>query len=154
MNNNILILNGDNKSNAKKINILEYTGNEMNNLAYEKALAHDKRNFNQFYILLLKTKLLLIFSFYCYNKDYNSQIIKMFLFFFFFSVHFTINTLFFNDETLHKIYIDEGKFNFIYQIPQTIQSSIISGIISTIINNFALSEKIILEIKEVKKLKI
>ena len=156
MKKNISILN-EQQSDLKKTDILEYTENEINSLEYEKALILDKRNYIQFYISLVKTKHLLIFSFYFYNKDYNFQIIKIFLFFFFFSVHFAVNALFFNDETMHKIYIDEGKFNFIFQIPQIIYSSIISGIMSVIINyrnlqiNLALSEKIILEIKEVKK---
>ena len=55
---------------------------------------------------------LFVLTFYCNNNDYNSQIIKIFLFFFFFSIDFVINALFFNDDTMHKIYEDEGKFNF------------------------------------------
>ena len=109
----------------------------------------DKRTYIQFYISLLKTKHLFIFSFWpC--KDYNSKIIKIFLFFFFFSLHLTINALFFNDSTMHKIYEDKGKFNFIYQIPQILYSSIISGIISCIIKNLSLSQKIIIELKREK----
>jgi len=83
----------------------------------KKALITDKRTYIQYYLSLLRTNHVLIFSFYCNNKDYNSQIIKSFLFFFFLVLHLTINALFFNDDTLHKIYLDEGKFNFIYQIP-------------------------------------
>ena len=51
---------------------------------------------------------------------------------------------------MHKIYEDKGKFNFIYQIPQIIYSSIISGIISCIIKNLSLSQKIIIELKRNK----
>ena len=71
----------------------------------------------------------------------------MFLFFLFFSAHFTINALFFNDDTMHKIYIDEGEFDFIYQIPIIIYSSLISGAINTIIKYFALTESLVLEFK-------
>ena len=53
------------------------------------------------------------FSFASYN-DYNIQIIKKFLFFFSFCLDFTINALFFTDETIHKIYEDKGNFNFLY----------------------------------------
>ncbi len=77
----------------------------------------------------------------------------MFLFFFFFAVHFTINALFFNDDTMHTIYIEEGEFNFIYQIPIIVYSSLISGVINTIIKYFALSESIIIEIKHKKVIK-
>ena len=103
----------NNYSNYKKI--LEYNDNELNSLEYKDAIISDKRTFFQFYLSLLKEGNLFVFAFYCNNNDYNSQIIKIFLFFFFFSVHFTINALFFNDDTMHKIYIDEGSFNFVYQ---------------------------------------
>ena len=96
----------------------------------------------------------LVFSFYCYNTDYNSQIIKIFLFFFFFSVHLSINALFFNDDTMHEIYIDKGDFNFIYQISQIIYSSLISAVISIIIKYLSLSEQSIVEMKNEKLRKI
>ena len=127
--------------------ILECNSNELNSLTYDKALLYDKRTFFEYYISLLKTNHLLIFSFYINNKDYNSQIIKIFLFFFFFAADFTFNALFFNDDTMHKIYIDEGKFNFLYQIPIIVYSSILSEVISSLIRYFALTENLILEIK-------
>ena len=130
---------------------MEYNDNELNSLEYEKALIFDKRTFIQYYISLLKVNHLLLFSFYVKSKDYNSKIIKMFLFFFYFAVHFSINALFFNDDTIHKIYKDKGSFNFIYQIPQIIYSSLISSFINVIIQYFALSEKVVLEIKKTKK---
>ena len=92
---------------------------------------------------------LFIFTFIT-NKDYNSRIIKILLFFFFFSVFFTINALFFNDNTMHKIYEDKGEFNFIYQIPQIIYSALISAVINSIIKILALSQKTILELKKQK----
>ena len=136
------------KSNSEKQNILGYNDRELNLLEYKEALIRDKRTYCQYYISLLKISHLLIFSFYINNKDYNSQIIKIFLFFFFFAVHFTINALFFNDDTMHKIYKEEGKFNFIYQIPIIFYSSLISGVINAIIKYFALTESLILEIKK------
>ena len=92
---------------------------------------------------------LLIFTF-CNNKDYNLKVIKIFLFIFSFSLNLTINTFFFNDETLHKIYNDKGNFNFIYQLPQIIYSTLISTGINIIINKLALSENNILELKKEK----
>ena len=98
---------------------------------------------------LLKNNYPIMFSFSPYN-DYNSRIIKMFLFFFSFSLDFTINALFFNDDTMHKIYEDKGKFNFLYQLPQTIYSSLISRFIDTLIKNFALSQDNIINLKNEK----
>ena len=137
---------------SKYNNILEYTDNELNSLIYDEAKNLDKRTFFLFYVSLLKKNHLLIFSFYCKNRDYNSQIIKIFLFFFFFSVHLTVNALFFTDDTMHQIYIEEGHFNFIYQIPQIIYSSLISLVITMLIKFLGLSENLILEIKQAKSL--
>jgi len=136
----------------KYLEILQYNDYELNSLIYKEALIRDKRNFLQYYLSLLRTNHLLIFSFYCNNKDYNIQIIKIFLFFFFFSVQFFINALFFNDNTMHKILIDEGSYNFIYQIPQIIYSCLISGFINAFIKYLSLSEKEIVRFKEEKKI--
>ena len=149
----------NNKKNIKKKNkliqdnyfkykqILKYNDNELNSLTYKQAIKSDKRTYCQYYLSLLKIGHLLMFSFYCNNRDYNVQIIKIFLFFFFFSVHFTINALFFNDKTMHKIYIDEGSYDFIYQIPQIIYSSLISIALDIIIKFLSLSESDILRLK-------
>ena len=61
------------------------------------------------------------------SEDYNLMPIKIYLFFFSFGLFFTVNTLFFTDSTMHKINEDNGKFNFIYQIPQIIYSTLISS---------------------------
>ena len=140
----------NNENNNKIDEIIELNNSELNSLPYEKALEKDKRTFIQYYISLLRINHLLIFSFYFYNKDYNSQIIKMLLFFFFFSVHFMVNALFFNDDTMHKILIDEGSYNFVYQIPKIIYSTIISGVINFLIKFLSLSEKNILSLKHEK----
>ena len=147
---NLTNLYKNNNNYIKFKNIMEYNDSELNTLLYEKALIQDKRSYIQYYISLLRINHLLIFSFYCNNKDYNSQIIKVFLFFLFFAIHLTINALFFNENTLHKILRDQGEFNFIYQIPQIIYSSLISVILNLIIKYLALSAKNIIEIKRQK----
>ena len=60
----------------------------------------------------------------------------------------TINSLFFTDDTMHKIYTDSGKFNLNYQLPQIIYSYLISSGINFIIEFLSLSEDIIISIKE------
>ena len=122
----------------------------MNSLDYKEALKIDKRTFSQYYASLLRTNHLFLFSFYP-NKDYNSRIIKNFLFFFFFASEMAINAVFYTDSTMHQIYEDEGSFNFIYQIPQIIYSSLLSGIISTIVKYLSLSESSIIDLKYEKK---
>ena len=117
---------------------MEYNDEEMNDLSYKLALKYDKRNFCEFYLSLLKTKHILIFSFYNSN-DYNSKIVKIDLFFICFILFYTVNALFFNDNTMHKIYEDQGSFNIIYQLPQIIYSSLISGVLNILLNFLALS---------------
>ena len=138
------------KKEPKNKDVLKYSDIELNSLLYKKALKHDERKYFEYYISLLKSNHLLIFAFYSDNKDYNSQIIKIFLFFFSFTVELTVNALFFREETIHKIYLDEGEFNFIYQLPQIFYSSIISIVITSLMKYLALSRKIILEIKYAK----
>ena len=118
----------------------------MNSLSYKEALKKDKRTFCQYYWSLLKKKHIILFSFYP-NKDYNSQIIKSFLFFLFCASDITINALFFTDNTIHKIYIDSGSFDFIYQLPQIMYSYLISSGINFIVEYLSLSEDSIISIK-------
>ena len=69
----------------------------------------DNRTFLQYYLSLLRTKHNLIFSF-CHDNNYNSKIIQMDLFFIGFSVHYTVSALFYNDDTMHDLYIIKGSF--------------------------------------------
>ena len=62
-----------------------------------------------------------------------------------------VNTLFFNDSTMHKIYIDIGAYNFAYQISQIVYSTLISIVLNLIIRTLALTEKSILRLKKVEK---
>ena len=118
----------------------------MNDLNYKVAILIDKRNYFQYYVSLLKRKHILIFTFYT-SDDYNSREIKICLFFFIFALQFTVNALFFNDSTMHKIYEDNGDYNFIYQLPQIVYSTLISSIINMVASFLSLSEKSILEFK-------
>ena len=119
---------------------------EINNFSYKNALKYDNRTFFQYYMSLIKTKHPLIFSFFPI-KDYNSTIIKVSLFLLLFSIIYIINTLFFNESTIHKIYEEEGIYNFKYFIPRIFISFIISHVIYTTIKYFCLSDKNLVEIK-------
>ena len=128
---------------------MEYNDEEMNGLSYNMALKNDKRSFCMYYISLLKTKHILIFSFINKN-DYNSRIIKMDLFFISFSIYMTINALFFNDDSMHKIYENNGSFNIEYQIAQIIYSTLISIILNIPLNLLGISNGSIIKFKHRK----
>ena len=54
---------------------------------------------------------------------------------------------------MHKIYEDKGKYNFLYQIPQILYSTIISRFIDGVVRAFALSQDNIVELKREKEKK-
>ena len=163
-NNSLLIENKENKHQKKKF--LNYNDIEMNFLSYKEALKKDKRTYIQYYISLIKTKHILVFSFYNI-KDYNSQFIKIYIFFFTFYINCSVSAMFYTDSTMSKIYIDEGSFDFTYQLPIMIYSIIISSLLKTILSTLGLYGKNIIELKiekqkesqinikkEIKKIKI
>jgi hypothetical protein len=141
------------KNNKINENSLEgnYIDSELNILPYEQAKENDNRNFLKFYLSLLKTEHPLIFAFYPSN-DYNSREIKICLFLFSFALSFGINTLFYNDSTMHKIYEDEGAFNFLFLLPKMIYSMIISFAIIYLLNFLSLSENNIIVLKQNKEI--
>ena len=100
----------------KMKDILAYNEKELNELKFQSVIKYDKRNFIQIYYSFLKVDHLIIKI--INSTDYNSRIIKIYLCFYNFSLSYTVNALFFNDDTIHQILEDEGKFNFIYQLPQ------------------------------------
>ena len=121
---------------------------EVNNLLYEQALKYDKRTGCDYYCSLIKNKQLIVFTFCSFN-DYNSGIIKKFIFFLSFALHYTINALFFNDSNMHQIYEDQGEFNFSYQFPKILISAISSTVILRIIlQTLVLTDKSVLNIKQ------
>jgi hypothetical protein len=130
-------------------NTMEYIDEEKNVLSYELAIQYDKRSFCEYYISLLKTKHLLINSFF-YNNDYNSRIIKIDLFFINLIINYAVNALFFTDDTMHKIYVDQGSFDFVYQLPKIIYSSLIPVIINKVLKLLSLSSDAIINFKEDK----
>ena len=141
------------KSSDKKDKLKEEFNNlntaELNNLEYEKAILLDKRTYLEYYFSLLKKKHLILFTFLPTN-DYNLMSLKISLFLVSFSLYLNINAFFFNDDTMHKIYEENGVFNIIAQIPQILYSTLISYIINMILKALSLSEKNILKIKDEK----
>ena len=142
----ININKGDNK-------IMKYKDCELNYFDYKKVLIYDKRTFWQYYISLLLSKHIILFSFFSKN-DYNIKIIKISLFFLSFDIYFVINTLFFNISTIHQVYADNGLYDISYFIPKIIYSFIIAYFLMIAIRYLTLSDRYIIEIKNEKNKKI
>ena len=128
-----------------------FTDSEMNSFTYNEALQKDKRTFFQYYISLLQTKHPIIFTFHC-SLDYNFIFMKIDLLLFTIILDYSINSLFYNDSTIHTIYENQGLFSFIYRIPQIIYSTLISSVITLIIRSLSLFENNVIKIKEMKKI--
>ena len=136
----------------KKERIKYFSEDELNSLEYKYALKIDFRNYFQFYFSLLKQSHLIIFTFFV--NDYNLFLLKLSLFLISFELFFFMNALFFSDESLHKIYEDGGKYDFIYQIPKMLYSTIVSQVISSLLEKLSLSQDLILELKEKGDIKL
>ena len=133
---------------SKKSEVKPDTDYELNWLSYEEAHKYDKRSNCEYYGALIKSKQLFIFTFCSFN-DYNSGIVKKFMLFLSFALHYTANALFFTESTMHQIYEDEGKFNFKYQISHILYSSLISiFILRLMLQILVLTDKDILEVKQ------
>ena len=140
----------DNLKEDSSSNDLYNNDYELNRLTFIEAMKFDKRKFNEYYCSLICYKQILIFSFLNIG-DYTPSIIKKFIFFLSFALHYATNALFFNDHIMHQIYEDNGSYNFIYQIPFICYSFIISGVFLRIImETLVLVEKNFLEIKRKK----
>ena len=59
-----------------------------------------------------------------------------------------LNVFFFSDETMHKIFLDYWKYNFVQQIPQIIYSTLVSQMIELIVCYLSLSDKHYYQIKK------
>ena len=134
-------------------NILEEYKNlrdeELNDLDYDIAIIVDKRTYWQLYWALLKKDQLIIFTFII-SDDYNLRAIKILLFIVSFALFFSINAFFFTDDTMDKIFEDNGIFNFVFQLPQIIYSSLISSVINIILKKLSITEDQILDMKKEK----
>ena len=58
-----------------------------------------------------------------------------------------LNVFFFADETMHKMFLDYGRYNFIQQIPQIIYSTIASQLIEIFLCYLSLTDKYFYQIK-------
>ena len=132
---------------AKKL--MKFIDEEINSFSYNLAIQYDKRTYCQYYASLLKTQHSLICALFN-NNDYNSKIIKIDLFIIGFAIEYTVNALFYSDDTMHKIYQNKGEFDLETQIPIIIYSSLISMVLNAPLNFLALTNDLIINFKQIK----
>ena len=92
---------------------------------------------------------LILFTFFSW-KDYNIIYIKYARFIFLLCTDMAMNVFFFSDDSMHKIYLNYGKYDFIQQIPQIIYSTIISQLLELFLCYLCLTDKHFYQIKNLK----
>ena len=120
---------------------------EYNTFSFEEALLNDRRSCCQYYISLLRTKHPILFAFGPI-KDYNNRIIKICILFLFFSFCYSVNFVFFDEKMIHKIYEENGRYDYIYYARYISISYGISHLLYIIIKLIFLSERNISEIRK------
>ena len=122
---------------------------ELNDLSYEEAIIYDQRTFFQVYLSLLRREHRILFTFFVCH-DYNLIFIKLSRFIFLLATDIAMNVFFFSDVTMHKTFLNYGKYNFLQQIPQIIYSTIVSQMIEVFLCFLSLTDKHIYQIKSLE----
>ena len=123
---------------------------DLNNLKYEKAVDLDKRTLFQIYRSRLKSKHMIIYTFFSWH-NHNLIYIKVARFIFFICTSMAMNVIFFSDSSMHKLYIDYGVYNFLQQIPQIIYSSLVSLVIEILIGFLSFTDNNIYQIRQIEE---
>ena len=131
---------------VKKEKLTDY---ELNELEYREAVKLDKRSFFQIYAAALKREHILFFTF-CSCNDYNLIYVKIARFFVLIATDMAMNVFFFSDESMHKIFLSYGKFDFVQQIPQIVYSTIISQILEIFLCYLSMTDRYMYHIKKSK----
>ena len=108
------------------------TDMEMNMLSYSEAVKHDNRNCFIIYFSFLRTRQILICIF---SRDFNAVLFKVSFFFFVFGTCIGINTIFFNDEMIHRIFEEKGNYSYQMHVISQIVPIIISGVGASIVKS-------------------
>lgn len=140
--------NKNNKENNQKKNLDEY---QMVELDYKSALKYDKRSFWKTYITYIKREHSFIFTFFVYS-DLNLPYIKVSRFIFLLASDMAMNVFFFSDESMHKLFISYGEYDFVQQIPQILYSTIVSQILEIFLCYLSLTDKHIYQLKEIDEI--
>ena len=143
----IILINNKSKTSKENKSSKKLDNFELNYLEFNEALILDKRHFCEMYWFLLKREHILLFTFFSWN-DYNLFYIKFAKFLFLVCTDMAMNVFFFSDESMHKIFLSYGKYDFIQQIPQIIYSKIVSNLIEVFLCYLTMTDVHFYELKK------
>jgi len=122
---------------------------ELNNLEYEDSIKKDNRTFLQIYLSILRREHLILFTFFSWN-DYNILAVKFTRFIFLVCTDMALNVFFFSDDSMNKIFLTYGKYDFIQKIPQMVYTVIVSQLLELLLCFLSLTDKYVYQIKNMK----
>ena len=130
MKTNIKIDSNNNKFNKQNLknNLFE----DLENINYEKAIIHDKRNYCRIFFSFLVDSQIILGTF-CTDNYLYLFIIKLSFFVYTIQISFFLNSLFYTDEYISDAYYNNGVLNFISGLPKSIYSSIVSLITTNLL---------------------
>ena len=131
----------------------EYDENEINELEFEKAIIHDKRNCCQMFWYTLKQKQLIINTFFV-EDQLKPFSIKLLVLIFSFTCYFVINGFLYNEEYISQLLNNQERTVYEYimdSFERIIYSSLAGGFISVIIGFLFDTDKKIEEVIEKEK---
>jgi hypothetical protein len=123
---------------------------ELNNLDYEEASELDKRGFCSTYWSVLMREHSALLTFIAWH-DYNLFYVKIERFLILFCTDMTMNGLFFSHESMHHLYVNNGEYSFIQQLPQILYSLIVSHILEVFLCYLSMTDASVYEIKSLPK---
>ena len=134
----------------KSPNFEDYDNFELNNLDYIPACEIDQRSFCRTYWSVLLREHITLITFVACN-DYNLFYVKVDRFIIQFCTNMAMNGLFFSDESMHNLYVNNGEYDFVQQIPQMAYTIIIGHVLEVILCYLSLTDTPIYAIKELSK---
>ena len=116
----------NNKNFTRKITDIIDDKSDLDLSEFLLALMKDKRNVFELFLSISQKKQLFILAL---KRDDNFiRLLRLSLLPFCIINYFTTNVFFFNDKVIHQIYLDEGSYNFSYQLKIICLSALISSI--------------------------
>jgi len=93
---------------------------------------------------------LILFTIFSPN-DFNLTYVKFARLIFLICQDMALNVFFFSDDSMNRIFLSYGKYDFIQHIPQFVYSTLVSQIIDIFLCYLSLTDKHIYQIKNLKK---
>ena len=147
------IISDYNDENMEAFGPEDYDNFELNNLDYLPACEVDQRSFFVTYWSVLLREHIGLMTFFSWN-DHNLFYVKINRFIIQFTTNMAMNGLFFSDESMHYLYVNNGEYNFVQKIPQMLIALVIEHILEVILCYLSLTDTPYYAIKEITKNKI